>query len=85
MAFQEADGPRIGINLPFTVFRLGALHGMLNVTYAPTDGSDPVDVVAMARLRDLDLRTIARMIESGVTGKLLDVDNDGEKLTIWTE
>lgn len=85
MAIQEDDGTRVCVNLPFIVFRLSALHGMLSVTYTPTDGAEKVELGAMAALSGLDLPTIARMIESGVTGKIVDIDNDGEKLTIWTE
>lgn len=85
MAIQEEDGTRVCVNLPFIVFRLSALHGMLSVTYDPADGSDKVDLGAMAALSGLDLPTIARMIESGVTGKIVDIDSDGEKLLIWTE
>lgn len=84
MAFTEEDGSRICCNLPFTVFRLTALHGMLTITYnSPENGE--IDMNAAARLKGLDLRTISQMIESGVTGKLLEQDDDGTKLTIWTE
>ena len=36
-------------------------------------------------LADIDFRTMVQMIESGVTGKLLELNDDGERLVIWTE
>ena len=85
MAILTEEGARICINLPFVVFRLGALYGMLSITYSPTDGGEDMDISAMTRLHGLDVRTITRMIESGVTGKLFDAEDQGERLTIWTE
>lgn len=84
MAFTEEDGSRICCNLPFTVFRLTALHGMLSITYNSQQNGE-IELNTAAKLKGLDLRTIAQMIESGVTGKLLELDDEGSKLTIWTE
>ena len=36
-------------------------------------------------LAELDFRTMVQVIESGVTGRLLDLHDDGERLVIWTE
>lgn len=36
-------------------------------------------------LAELDFRTMVQMIESGVTGRLLALHDDGERLVIWTE
>lgn len=86
IAIEEDTGTRVCVNLPFIVFRHAAMHGMLSVTYNPTDGADEVDFNATAqRLKQLDFKTIAQMIESGVTGKILDLNEDGDRLTVWTE
>ncbi|MBQ7849425.1 MAG: helix-turn-helix transcriptional regulator [Clostridia bacterium] len=82
IAISEKDGNRFNINLPFTVFRLGARYGMISITW--NEG----EVSAEARaslLAGLDFNTMVQMIESGVTGKLLDVNDDDERLVIWTE
>ena len=82
MTFTEAGGYRFNINLPFTVFRLGARYGMISITW--NEGEVSMEQKA-SRLAGLDFNTMVQMIESGVTGKLLDLDDDGERLVIWTE
>ncbi|MGN0795168.1 MAG: helix-turn-helix domain-containing protein [Aristaeellaceae bacterium] len=82
IAITEEDGNRVNINLPFTVFRLGARYGMLSITW---NGSESGTDKRAGLLAELDFRTMVQMIESGVTGRLLDLHDDGERLVIWTE
>lgn len=84
MTFSDTDGMRLGVNLPFTVFRMLARHNMISITYHAESGEQDMNVL-ISRLCEMDFNTIVRMIESGVSGKLVDVDADGEHLTIWTE
>ncbi|MBQ8555355.1 MAG: helix-turn-helix transcriptional regulator [Clostridia bacterium] len=84
MAFADADGSRLGLNLPFTVFRLLVRHGMISVSFHGENGEFDVNEQAKL-LRNRDFSTMVQMIETGVSGKLLDLEDDGEKLTIWTE
>ena len=79
---DEAGGNRFNVNLPFTVFKLGARYGMLTITWNDNEASLEQK---SSMLADLDFNTMVRMIESGVTGKLLELDDDGERLVIWTE
>jgi len=79
---DEVGGNRFNVNLPFTVFKLGARYGMLSITW--NDNEATVEQRS-SMLAGLDFNTMVQMIESGVTGKLLDLDDDGERLVIWTE
>lgn len=81
---DEQDGNRFNVNLPFTVFRLSARYGMIDITW--NSGEEEVSAQKKASLMaGLDFNTMVRMIESGVTGKLLALEDDGERLVIWTE
>ena len=82
MAITDEDGRRVSINLPFTVFRLGARYGMITITW----NSNEVDFGSLSpSLSGIDFKTIVQMIESGVTGKLLELNDDGERFVLWTE
>lgn len=82
MAITSEDGERVCINLPFTVFRLGARYGMITITWHENE----VDFSSMSpSLAGVDFNTMVQMIESGVTGKLLELNDDGERFVIWTE
>lgn len=83
IAFNSEDGTRFGLNLPFTVFRLGVMYDMLKFTITSESGEVDAEKFAQA-MADTDFRHIVRLIESGVTGKLVDIDM-GDRLTIWTE
>lgn len=72
------DGTVIRCNLPFRAFRTMAKYSMLSITYNTGAGDSVV-------LNRLDCDEIIRLIESGVTGKLMDRTEDGETITIWTE
>ena len=81
---NEQDGNRFNVNLPFVVFKLGARFGMLSITWNGNGGETSAEEKASI-LASLDFGTMVRMIESGVRGKLVDLDDDGERLVIWTE
>ncbi len=81
---DEQDGNRFNVNLPFTVFRLGTRYGMIDITWNGNEGEVSAQKKA-SLLAGLDFNTMVRMIESGVTGKLLELEDDGERLVIWTE
>lgn len=82
LSISEADGNRFNINLPFTVFKLGARYGMISITWNENEVSAEQKASLLA---GLDFGTMVQMVESGVTGKLLDLDDEGERLVIWTE
>ncbi len=71
----------ICVNLPFTVFRLAALYDMLSFTFHAEEGDINVEQAAKA-MADVDFRHIVALIESGVTGMLVNVQ---DMLNIWTE
>ena len=75
------EGARICLNLPFPVFRLGAKHGMLSISYQGSEGEINAEQVSKA-MASVDFQHIVALIESGVTGMLVQVQ---DVLTIWTE
>jgi len=72
------DGTAFRCNLPFRAFRICARYSMLSITFNSGEGDANV-------LSRLDCDEVIRMIESGVTGKLMEHTVDGERITIWTE
>lgn len=83
MAVEEPGEVRICINLPFVFFRYAVLYNLL--TFAITADGNRLDLATVQALHNLDFKAIVQMIESGVTGKLLDVNDASIKLAIWTE
>ncbi len=83
MAVEEPGEVRIGINLPFVFFRYAALYNLLTFTFT-SDGNE-ISPATIQALQNLDYKTIVQQIESGVTGKLLDVDDASFKMAIWAE
>lgn len=81
IAIHPEDEARVCLNLPFTVFRLGALHNLLSFTFSANEGN--LDAEKLAReMAQVDFRAIVHLIENGARGTLVNVDN---MLTIWTE
>lgn len=78
-----AEGTHACLNLPFTVFRLGAMYDLISFTISVNEGDIDAEKIAKA-MAGVDFKQIVRLIESGVTGTLVDI-NLGERLTIWTE
>lgn len=81
MALHPDDDARIGLNLPFTVFRLGAMHNLLSFSYTANEGDLEAEQLAR-KMAQLDFRAIAALIERGARGVLVDVP---DMLTIWVE
>lgn len=83
IAFNGEDGMRFCLNLPFTVFRLSVMFDLLEFTI--TSEGDSIDAEQFVQaMADVDFKHIVRLIESGVTGRLVDIDL-GDRLAIWTE
>ena len=72
------DGTVFRCNLPFKAFRICTQFSMLSITYNAGAGDENM-------LTHLDCEEISRLIESGVTGKLLERTEEDETITIWTE
>lgn len=83
LAFHSEDGTRLCVNLPFTVFRLGAMYDLIFFSFHTEEGAQDAEQIARA-LAGVDFKHVVRLIESGVTGTLVDV-NFGDRLTIWVE
>ena len=81
ISIHPEDEARVCLNLPFTVFRLGALHILISFTFHANEGE--LDAEALAQqLAQVDFHAIVRLIEQGARGMLV---NAGDTLTIWTE
>ena len=81
ISIHPEDEARVCLNLPFTVFRLGALHNLISFTFHANEGE--LDAEALAQqLAQVDFHAIVRLIEQGARGMLV---NAGDMLTIWTE
>lgn len=83
LAIQEEGGPRVCLNLPYTVFRLGAAYDLIKFTFTAHEGEVDAEETARA-LSGLDFRRVVQLIESGVSGRLLDVGG-AVRVTLWTE
>lgn len=83
MAFHSEDGTRLCVNLPFTVFRLGAMYDLISFSFHTEEGAQDAEQIARA-MAGVDFKQVARLIENGATGTLVDV-NFGDRLTIWVE
>lgn len=80
IAITDED-TRVCCNLPFTVFRLSAMYDMLGFTFHANDGDIDAERTAKA-MANVDFKQIVALIESGVTGMLV---NAQDVLNIWTE
>ena len=81
ISIHPEDEARVCLNLPFTVFRLGALHNLISFTFHANE--EELDAEALAQqLAQVDFHAIVRLIEQGARGMLV---NAGDTLTIWTE
>ena len=81
ISIHPEDEARVCLNLPFTVFRLGALHNLISFTFHANEVE--LDAEALAQqLAQVDFHAIVRLIEQGARGMLV---NAGDTLTIWTE
>lgn len=83
--FEEESFTRICCNLPFTVFKLGARFGFLSLTYTSESGDEVDFERVMMQMKNIDFAAMVQLIENGMYGKLFDYEEDGVKLTIWTE
>lgn len=80
-AIHADDGARICLNLPYTVFSLGARYDMLRFTFNAGEGD--VDAEKLVReVANVDFRALADLIEHGARGTLVSI---ADTLTIWTE
>lgn len=79
------DGLRFNLNLPFTVFKLGARYGFLEMTYTAHDGEIRDIESAIKQLKSIGFESMVELIENGMYGKLFEYEDEGERLVIWTE
>ena len=75
---DSGDGDKVRINLPLPLLKAGIGFGMASKFTSKFLGEDA--------LKDIDLEQIFRLAESGVIGKLIEVDSgNGEHVEIVVE
>ena len=70
MRVDSSDGNRVRINLPMPLVKLGLESGK---------------TVQINGMGNVDMEQILQLVESGVLGKLLEIDSDRDHVEIWVE
>lgn len=72
---DSKDGDRVRVNCPFSLVKAGLAIGL----------SSP-EINGNEVLKNIDLNAIIQAVESGVIGKLVEVDGkDGDHVEVWVE
>ena len=64
------DGDRVRVNLPMALVKIGLESG---------------SGVQINGMSNIDMEQILRLVESGVLGKLVEIDSDGDHVEVWVE
>lgn len=64
------DGDRVRVNLPMALVKIGLESG---------------SGVQINGMNNIDMEQILRLVESGVLGKLVEIDSDGDHVEVWVE
>ena len=64
------DGTRMRVNLPMALVKIGMESG---------------SGIQINGMSDIDMEQILQLAESGVLGKLVEVDGDGDHMEVWVE
>ena len=74
MTVDSSDGDKVRINLPLALVKAGIA---MNVGDVQVNGQNV--------MQQIDFDQIMRLVDSGVIGKLLEIDSDGDHVEIWVE
>ena len=74
MTVDSSDGDKVRINLPLALVKAGLV---MNVGGVQLNGQNVMEQV--------DWDQVLRLVDSGVIGKLLEIDSDGDHVEIWVE
>ena len=70
MRVDSSDGDRVRINLPMPLIKIGLESG---------------NTVQINGMNNVDMEQILQLVESGVLGKLVEIDSDNDHVEIWVE
>ena len=70
MRVDSSDGDRVRINLPMPLIKLGLESG---------------SSIQINGMNNVDMEQVLRLVESGVLGKLVEIDSDNDHVEIWVE
>ena len=74
MTVDSSDGDKVRINLPLALVKAGLV---MNVGSVQFNGQNVMEQV--------DWDQILRLVDSGVIGKLVEIDSDGDHVEVWVE
>ena len=74
---DSSDGDKIRVNLPLALVKVGLMMNLDNVQ---------VNGRSVNISQQIDIDQIMRMVDSGVIGKLVEVESDdGDRIEVWVE
>lgn len=74
MTVDSSNGDKVRINLPLALVKAGIA---MNVSNVQVNGQNVME--------QIDFDQILRLVDSGVIGKLVEIDSDGDHVEIWVE
>lgn len=74
ICMDTEDGDRLRVNLPLPLVRMGmAMNGM------------GIQMNGSKALEQLDVEQILQLADSGVMGKLVEMESGGDRIEVWVE
>lgn len=70
MRVDSSNGDKVRINLPMALVKIGLESG---------------NAVQINGMSNVDMEQILQLVESGVLGKLVEIDSDNDHVEIWVE
>ena len=70
MRVDSSDGDKVRINLPMPLVKIGLESG---------------NAVQINGMNNVDMEQILQLVESGVLGKLVEIDSDNDHVEVWVE
>ena len=70
MRVDSSDGDRVRINLPMALVKIGLESG---------------SGIQISGMNNVDMEQVLQLVESGVLGKLVEIDSDNDHVEIWVE
>lgn len=70
MRVDSSDGDRVRINLPMALVKIGLESG---------------SAIQINGMNNVDMEQVLQLVESGVLGKLVEIDSDNDHVEIWVE
>ena len=77
VSINSSDGDKVRVNLPLALVKVGLVMSLDNVQ---------VNGRSMDVMQQIDFDQIMRLVDSGVIGKLVEIESDdGDHVEVWVE